>query len=146
MAKGGIAAGVVVHRRTPRGLEVLLVHPSGNYNRRASWGIPKGLVEPGEELAETAARELEEETGVVVDVARLEPLGFVDYQKSRKRVHGFRFEAAPDVAPRCASWEIDAAEFLDLEVARERMHVDQRAFLDRLVAVLDGREPPGKPG
>ena len=38
-------------------IEVLLVHPAGNYNRRAPWGIPKGAPDPDEELEATARRE-----------------------------------------------------------------------------------------
>ena len=47
-----------------RAWEVLLVHPSGNYNRKAPWSIPKG--EPGDDagLEQTARRETQEETGV----------------------------------------------------------------------------------
>ena len=33
---------------------MLLVHPAGNYNRRAPWGIPKGAPDPDEPLEETA--------------------------------------------------------------------------------------------
>src|SRR5262245_39759061 len=32
------SSGTLLYRRAERGLEVLLVHPSGNYNRRAPWG------------------------------------------------------------------------------------------------------------
>jgi len=37
------SAGTLLYRHTPDGLEVLLVHPSGNYNRGKPWGIPKVL-------------------------------------------------------------------------------------------------------
>ena len=43
------SAGTLLYREGPEGLEVLLVHPSGAYNRRAPWSIPKG--EPGGEAA-----------------------------------------------------------------------------------------------
>ena len=36
------SAGILLYREGPQGLEVLLVHPSGAYNRRAPWSIPKG--------------------------------------------------------------------------------------------------------
>ena len=49
------SAGTLLYRQGPDGLEVLLVHPSGNYNRKAPWGIPKGLPAADEDL-ETAAR------------------------------------------------------------------------------------------
>ena len=60
------SAGTLLYRRGAGGaLEVLLVHASGNYNRKAPWGIPKGLVDPGETPEQTARRETLEETGVV---------------------------------------------------------------------------------
>ena len=128
------SAGTLLYRRTREGLEVLLVHPSGNYNRRAPWGIPKGLIEPVE-LPETAARrETVEETGIVP--GDLISLSSIEYRKSRKRVHCFAGEIPSDVEPACASWEIDRAEFLSLEEARGKIHVDQLPLLDRLVERL----------
>jgi predicted NUDIX family NTP pyrophosphohydrolase len=124
------SAGTLLYREGPQGLEVLLVHPSGAYNRRAPWSIPKG--EPGEDadLEATARRETLEETGVTA--GPLVPLGFIDYHKSRKRVHCFAGLAAPEAAPRPTSWEVDQARFVTLEEARNLLHPDQCAFLDRL--------------
>lgn len=124
------SAGTLLYRRTPSGLEVLLVHPSGNYNRKAPWSIPKGLVDPGEPVEQTARRETLEETGV--RPAELIPLGYVDYSKSRKRVHCFAGEAPQGAEPRCASWEVDRAEFVPLDQARTLLHPDQMPFLERL--------------
>src|SRR5579872_39147 len=42
------SSGTLLYRRAPAGLEVLLVHPSGNYNRGKPWSIPKGLPDAGE--------------------------------------------------------------------------------------------------
>ncbi len=125
------SAGTLLYRRGPSGLEILLVHPSGNYNRGKTWGIPKGVPEEGESLEEAARRETLEETGLAAGA--LVDLGHVDYRKSGKRVFCFAGEAPPDAAPRCASWEIDRAEFVPLARARELIHPDQRAFLGRLV-------------
>jgi predicted NUDIX family NTP pyrophosphohydrolase len=130
------SAGTLLYRDGPEGLEVLLVHPSGAYNRRAPWSIPKG--EPGgeAELEETARRETLEETGVTA--GPLVPLGHMDYKKSRKRVHCFAGPAPPDADPRPASWEVDQACFVTLAKARELLHPDQCVFLDRLVQHLKG--------
>ncbi len=129
------SAGVLLYRQTPQGLEVLLVHPSGNYNRKAPWGIPKGLPDEGETLEAAARREAGEETGV--EPGPLTEIGSIDYTKSRKRVHAFAGPAPADAAPRCASWEVDGAEFVTLDKARALMHPDQRVFLDRLAELLE---------
>lgn len=130
------SAGVLLYRRSESGWEVLLVHPSGNYNRRAPWSIPKGLPDKGEELEAAARREAVEETGLTA--GELLPLGSIVYRKSRKRVHCFTGPAPDDAAPRCASWEVDCAEFLPLDEARKRIHPDQAEFLDRLEKELSG--------
>jgi predicted NUDIX family NTP pyrophosphohydrolase len=127
------SAGTLLYREGPHGLEVLLVHPSGTYNRKAPWSIPKGV--PGsadeESLEATARRETLEETGVKVTGA-LAPLGDMIYKKSRKQVHCFAGPAPADAEPRVASWEVDQARFLPLDEARRLIHPDQAVFLDRL--------------
>src|SRR5262249_30715941 len=123
------SAGTLLYREGPAGLEVLLVHPSGNYNRHKPWSIPKG--EPDEEeLEDTARRETLEETGVTA--GPLVPLGHIDYKKSGKRIHCFAGPAPADAAPRTASWEVDQARFVSLGEARKLLHPDQCVFLDRL--------------
>ncbi len=115
-----------------REIEVLVVHPSGPYNRAAPWGIPKGEIDAGENSEEAARREVREETGIDV-TGPVSSLGWVDYTRSRKRVHAFAARAPEGAIARCASWEIDRAEWVSPEVARERMQRDQQAFLDRLL-------------
>lgn len=56
------AAGVVVLREGDSGTEVLLVHRP----HRSDWSLPKGKVDPGEQLIETAVRECAEESGILV--------------------------------------------------------------------------------
>ena len=135
------SAGTLLYREGPEGLEVLLVHPSGAYNRRAPWSIPKG--EPGgeAELEETARRETLEETGVTAGPLAL--LGHMDYKKSRKRVHCFAGPAPPDADPRPASWEVDQACFVSVERARQLLHPDQAVFVDWLLEHLDQGEAGG---
>lgn len=132
------SAGIVAYRFRDGQLQVLLVHPSGNYNRRAPWSIPKGIPEPGETLEQAARRETREETGLAVD--RLTPLGNVTYRKSRKTIHAFAAEVPPDAAAGCASWEVDAAEFLPLPEALRRIHPDQAPLLERLAAHVQARQ------
>jgi predicted NUDIX family NTP pyrophosphohydrolase len=132
-----VSAGALLYRRRREGgeLEVLIVHPSGAYNRKAPWSLPKGLPEEGEDVEHAARRELFEETGV--EAGALTPLGSIDYRKSRKTVVAFGGEAPQDASPRCASWEVDRAEFVPVARARELLHEDQRPFVDRLVELLE---------
>jgi predicted NUDIX family NTP pyrophosphohydrolase len=140
-----VSAGTILYRTRTAGAgapldseeawEVLLVHPSGAYNRKAPWSIPKGLPEPGEALEDAARRETEEETGVAVAGALVE-IGRIRYRKSRKEIVAFAGPAPAPCEPRCASWEIDRAEFVSLRRARELIHPDQAAFLDALAARL----------
>jgi predicted NUDIX family NTP pyrophosphohydrolase len=130
------SAGTLLYRQGEGQLKVLIVHPAGNYNRRAPWSIPKGLPSAGESLEEAARRETLEETGIIA--GPLEPLGSITYTKSRKRVHAFA-GPCPAGSPSCASWEVDRAEFVPLERARELLHPEQRPLLDRLEELLQSQ-------
>jgi predicted NUDIX family NTP pyrophosphohydrolase len=135
------SSGTLLFREGDDGLEVLLVHASGPYNRRSPWSIPKG--EPGDDadLEATARRETLEETGVTA--GGLVPLGSIVYKKSRKEVHCFAGPAPADAAPRPTSWEVDQATFVPLARARQLLHPDQGPFLDRLLEHLGQGFAPG---
>jgi predicted NUDIX family NTP pyrophosphohydrolase len=116
-------------------LRLVVVHPSGPYNRKAPYSLPKGEPDPGEALEAAARRETLEEVGVAV-TGPLLSLGHVDYVKSKKRVFAWAAELPQGATPRCASWEIDRAELVSAAQAKELLHPDQRAFVDRLLAAL----------
>lgn len=126
-----LSSGTLLYRIIGGTIEVLLVHPGGNYNRRAPWGIPKGAPDPDELLEAAARRETLEETGLLVE-GPLVDFGHVDYTRSKKRVHAFAGPAPDGASPRCASWEVDKAEFIEITRARRIIHPDQVALLDRL--------------
>jgi 8-oxo-dGTP pyrophosphatase MutT (NUDIX family) len=67
------SAGGVVVRRLRGGWYVAAIRPGG----KKVWALPKGLVNEGESPAETAAREVAEETGV--EGRLVEKLGDVRY-------------------------------------------------------------------
>ncbi len=136
-----LSSGTVLYRVIEGNVEVLLVHPAGNYNRRAPWGIPKGAPDPGEELDATARRETLEETGISVTGAMVD-LGFVDYTRSKKRVHAYAAPAPDGATPRCASWEVDKVEVIEITRARRIIHPDQAVLLERLQRHL--HETPGE--
>jgi len=92
-----ISAGLLAFRRKAE-LEVLLAHPGGPFWAKkddGAWTIPKGLVEPGDDLIAAARREFTEETNLTADgeLIALAPVN----QKSGKAVHAFAFEADFDL-------------------------------------------------
>ncbi len=82
------AAGGVVTRATASGtLEFLVVHRP----RYDDWSVPKGKLEPGESLVAAAHREIEEETGMLVELGiELESSEYVDRHGRPKIVHYWR--------------------------------------------------------
>jgi 8-oxo-dGTP diphosphatase len=124
------SSGTLLYRKNNKSYEVLIVHPSGNYNKNASWSIPKGKLDDGETHEDAARRETWEETGVTPD--KLESLGFVTYKsKSKKKVHCYCGEIPEDSEPYCASWEVDKVEFVSLDKAEKLLHSDQSEFIQR---------------
>ena len=143
-----VSAGCLVRAAFDGVTRYLIVHPSGGYNRRAPWSIPKGLVEPGEDVEAAALRETREETGLVCRIVA--PLGEMRYRKSRKIVVAFLAEllspvASPVIEP--ADGEIDRAEFVTAEEARARLHPDQAVFVDRALGqAVDGSDTDPEAG
>ena len=140
-----VSSGCVVRLRDPElGLLFLVVHPSGPYNRRAPWSIPKGELPRGADPEENARREVREETGLTVRTLGL--LGECAYRSGAKRVIGYLAEMTEGNAPlwRTANgwaippqrlqWEVDAAEFVPSAEARSRLKEEQRIFVDRALA------------
>jgi 8-oxo-dGTP pyrophosphatase MutT (NUDIX family) len=75
-----ISSGGVVVRRLRGRWWFAAIRPRGRGER--TWALPKGIVDPGENPAETAVREAAEETGLV---ARLDTkLGDVKYVYTRR--------------------------------------------------------------
>jgi len=141
---GAQSSGTLLYRKTAGKWEVLLVHPSGSYNRNKPWSIPKGLPEEGEALEDAARRETKEETGVDFRGSFI-ALGSSQYQKKRKTVHCFAALVSPEINPTCASWEVDRAEFVPLDNAFHLLHADQRIFLGRLETLLMQAEEESAP-
>ncbi len=81
------AGGVVCRLNGDSQVEVLLV---GGTNKDPDyWGFPKGKRKPGEAIEMTALREIEEETGLQVELLALVGISEYDYisYKKRKRRH-----------------------------------------------------------
>ncbi len=70
-----LAAGAVCWRVSKKGKpKILVVHRT----QHKDVSLPKGKVDPGETLPETAVREIAEETGLIIGLGA--PLGVVEYQ------------------------------------------------------------------
>ena len=74
------AAGVVLTRGAGAELEVAVIHR----RRRRDWSLPKGKLQPDEDAQVAAVREVEEETGLVLDPAELHP---VAYERFARETH-----------------------------------------------------------
>jgi len=154
----GESAGLLLFRRRDGRVEVFLGHPGGPFWRkkeRAAWGIPKGLMDPGEEPLAAARREFEEETGIHPHGPFI-PLGSIR-QKAGKVVHAWAWEGDADPArirsnrmrlewpPRSGKWimvpELDRCGWFSPEEARERINAAQAELIDRLLARLAGASP-----
>ena len=80
------AAGGVVTRLGPGGLEVLLVHRP----RYDDWTLPKGKAERGETATATAQREVLEETGFACTIGpEITEIGYIDNRNRPKVVRYF---------------------------------------------------------
>jgi 8-oxo-dGTP pyrophosphatase MutT (NUDIX family) len=88
MTARSVSCGVVI--LNPAG-EVLLCHAT----ETTHWDVPKGASDPGESPREAALRELVEETGIVMDGARLKDLGRFVYRRD-KDLHLFAVRVSDD--------------------------------------------------
>ncbi|GGM56951.1 NUDIX hydrolase [Microbacterium saperdae] len=119
--KAVYAAGAVVWRLVDGKLRILLIHRT----KYRDVTLPKGKVDPGEMLAETAVREVHEETGIRVSLGV--PVGVSRYvmaSRKQKVVHYWAAEATEDAIRASAfvpNREIAAIEWVSLKKARTRL-------------------------
>jgi len=147
------SAGILMYKRVGGILRVLLVHPGGPFWQKrdaGAWTIPKGEFDPGEAPEAAARREFLEELGIEAS-GSLQPLGEIvqkagkhvvafalegDFDVARLRSNTFEVEWPPKSGRRRSFQEIDRAEWMTLDVAREKILDSQLALLERLAAGL----------
>jgi predicted NUDIX family NTP pyrophosphohydrolase len=149
-----ISAGLVMYRRRDESpMEIFLVHPGGPFWKNkdnGAWTIPKGEVDPGEDLLAAAIREFQEETGFTA-TEPFRSLGEVRH-KSGKTVHAWAFAGDQDPARIQSNtfeieWppksgrrqqfpEVDRADFFGLSAAHEKILASERPLLDRLQLLI----------
>jgi len=143
-----VSAGGVVLSEPRADAQVALVA------RRSSrgalqWTLPKGQQEAGETVAETALREVHEETGLEVEL--LGPLDVIDYwfvwapeqTRYHKFVHYFLMRAVGgDFALHDAEME-DAGWFTPEQARHTMAFINERRLLDLIAGALAGQDVAG---
>jgi predicted NUDIX family NTP pyrophosphohydrolase len=160
MSRDRVSAGLLMYRFRDGHLEVFLAHPGGPMFRNKDyghWTIPKGEIQPQEELLATARREFQEEAGIEAQGEFL-PLGWIR-QKGGKIVHAWAFagdwtedhqhvcnDFTMEWPPGSRRWqhfpEIDRVAFFLFKQAREKLKDTQLPFLDRLLVALGLNSEP----
>ncbi|MEU2204705.1 NUDIX domain-containing protein [Microbacterium oleivorans] len=154
------SAGILLYRLDGGGgVSAFVAHMGGPYwanKEEGAWSIPKGELEDGEDALDAAKREFREELGVSPPEIDYAELGTFAYS-SGKRVtvfvaDGAGFEAEefvfgefemewPPRSGRKASFpEVDRAEWMPLDRARERVVKGQRPAFDRLAELLSAAD------
>jgi len=147
------SAGVLLFRRRPAGVEVMLVHPGGPFWAKkdaGAWSIPKGLVNEGEDPLAAARREFLEETGAALEGEFLDLGAF--RQPSGKTIAAFAQEGDFDPAslksnPFSIEWpprsgrmaefpEVDRAAWYPIDQAMEKAARGQKPIIASLMGRL----------
>jgi predicted NUDIX family NTP pyrophosphohydrolase len=149
MAK--ISAGILLFRRRPPDLEVMLVHPGGPFWAKkdlGAWSIPKGLADEGEDLLAAAKREFLEETGMAVDGefldlgAHKQPGGKIvvawahegDFDPALLKSNTFAIEWPPHSGKTAEFPEVDRAAWYLIDEALEKISKGQKPIVAALKA------------
>lgn len=119
--KAVYAAGAVVWRLVDGKLRILLIHRT----KYRDITLPKGKVDPGEMLAETAVREVHEETGIRVSLGVSVGVSRYHLASQKQKVVHYWAAEATDTAIRESTFvpnrEIAALEWVSLKKARARL-------------------------
>lgn len=126
------AGGVLWRPDGDGGVEVLLVHR----DRYDDWTFPKGKLRRGEKYRKAARREVKEETGFTPEVGdELVETRYIDHKGRDKKVRYWAMTVRTGQFR--ANSEVDAAEWMSTDDARERLTYERDAdLIDSLLAVI----------
>jgi 8-oxo-dGTP diphosphatase len=126
------AAGGLICRQGPGGVEVVVVHRPA-YD---DWEFPKGKLDQGEAEADAALREVEEETGLRCRLGReIGTSAYVDYRGRPKTVR--YWEMHPVGGALSPAHEIDLARWVPLAELRAQLSHDRdHNILDQFERLL----------
>ena len=142
MVSHRISSGGVVFRSAGATHEVALIRVARADGH--AWALPKGWVEKGEDLEQTAVREVREETGLHAKVLR--KLGEIMYEfyskadRSRvlKTVHVFLLECLGG-DPADHDDEVEEVRWFALDDAvRTLTYTNEREMLEKAVGLIQG--------
>ncbi len=143
-----LSAGGLVYRRREGLWVVVLAGRRPADGGAIVWGLPKGHVEPGEQMADAAVREVREETGLAASIE--DTLGDVTYWYVRRDERGdplrtfkrVRFYLMRHRGGRFADrdHELDAVRWVPLAEAEDLITFSNERGLVRLAReLLDGQ-------
>ncbi len=117
--------------------KVLLVHPSGQYNRKAPWLPPKEELEPDETPLAAAQRAFSEELGLAPNSHdTLQDLGSVTYKSKSKMVWCFAARYLGKDNEIRLDWENDRYGWFTIDEARRIVKEEFAPVLSKAVALV----------
>lgn len=149
-----VSAGLLMYRFVDGQLQVLLAHPGGPFFKNkdeGAWTIPKGEVEPGEDLLAAAQREFQEElhiipTGPFIPLTPIRQLGGKIVQAWGVQgncdpdgisSNTFLLEWPPRSGHDVEFPEIDRAAFFDVATAKSKIIARQAPLIEELEQLVE---------
>jgi 8-oxo-dGTP pyrophosphatase MutT (NUDIX family) len=137
-----VSAGGVIYREQQGEIHIALIHV------RKRWGLPKGHIEEGERIEETAVREVREETGLLGKVDR--KLGTISYTYRAKSKDGEPLRISKRVTffllrylegeVHGHDYEVDEARWFPIEKALEKfVFATERKMVRKALSILTSK-------
>ena len=137
----------MVYREQHGRIDVALIHV------RTRWGLPKGHVEPGEHINETAVREVREETGLLGKIER--KLGSISYTYRAKSKDGEPIRISKRVRffllgylegdVHGHDYEVDEARWFPIEKALGKLvFATEKKMVRKALSILTSKAAPAR--